>query len=88
MCQGYNEQGSLMKTDTVLITPFSPKALAGVIVLTIIDSLFLRFTKLIDEDTSYQNSKPWPPLLSPIPSTYYHYFHTLETPSKDLTCPW
>ena len=43
VCQESNEQGSLVWTDTVLITPCFPEAWVGVTVLTVTDSLSLRF---------------------------------------------
>ena len=82
--QGTYEQGSLVRINTALISVFFLKVSTGITRLTITDSLSLRLRQVLvvllqvvvsDEDVCNQNGKP-SNLPSPIPSNYYHHFHT------------
>ena len=73
--------GSLLRTGTVLISPFFVWTVKTG--LTITDSLLLRLWILV----YFRSGKPSnPPSL--IPSDYCHYFHTLIIPPQELTFPW
>ena len=93
--KGTKEQGRLLRTDNVLISPFFLKVWIVITGLTITDSLFAQAQKIDvlqvvvsnEDDACNRNDKPFnPPSL--IPSTYCHYFHTLLIPSEKLTFLW
>ena len=88
--QGTNEKGSLVRTDTVLISVFFLKVQTGMTGLRITDSLAqapktgVLQVVVSDEDACNQNGKPSnSPSL--IPLTYWHYFHTVLIPPQELT---
>ena len=83
-----------MKTGTALILPCFLEALIRITALIITGSLHISqnqktgmFQVAVSEDWYFnENGKPVTPSSS-LPSTYYHYFNTLLTPTKDLTHP-
>ena len=75
LSQGTRELGSLMSTDTVLISPFFFK-------------LWTMITGLIINDSYCSDSENWSNLPFLIPSTYFHYFHILLIAPQELTFPW
>ena len=68
VCQGTNEQGSIVRTDTDLSSLFFLKAQTGITGITTTDSLSLVVS---DEDACNQNGKPFNSTF-PLPSTYCH----------------
>ena len=73
LSQGIRELGSLVRTDTVLISSFFFK------VCTVITGLTISLRKLVFCRFGRSSNPP-----SLIPSTYCHYFHTLLIPHKNL----
>ena len=88
LCRGTMAQGSCVRTDTVLTSPFFLKVWTVIKGLTITDSLSLRIRKLVYcIGVLNPNGKPFNPA-SPIHSAFFHYFHTLLIQSQELTFPW
>ena len=81
--QGTRELGSLMRTQTVLISPFFLKVWTAIAGLTITDSSLLRLRKLVYCRCGKLSNPP-----SFIPSTYFHYFYTLLIPPQELAFSW
>ena len=81
--QGKRELGVLVRTDTVLFSPFFLKVWTVIKGLTNTDSLSLTLRKLV----YFRYGKPFNPP-SFIPSAYCHYFHTLLISPQELTFPW
>ena len=80
--QQTRELGSLLRTDTVLISLFFVQVWAVITGLTITNSLSHRFRKFIHCSCG----KPSNPL-SLVLSTYCHYFHILLIPPRELIFP-
>ena len=74
--------GSLVRTDTVLLSPFHLNVWTVVTGLAITDSSSLRLRKLIYCKCGKPSN---PPFL--MPSTNCHYFHTPLIPPQELTSP-
>ena len=82
--QGTRELWSIVRTDTVLISPFFLKVWTVIAGLTHnTDSLSIRLKKLIYSSCD-KPSNPYPL----IPSTYFHYFHIQLIPPQELTFSW
>ena len=89
--QGTRKLGSLVGTNTVLISRFFLKLRTVITGFKTTDSFSLRLKKLLklvvsDEDASDRNGKPFSPA-SLISLTYYHYLHSQLIPSQELTFP-
>ena len=74
--------GSLVITETVLISPFLLNIWTVITGLTITDSSLLRLRELV-----YCRCGKTSNLSSLKPATYCHYFHTLLIPPEELTFP-
>ena len=91
--RGTRELGSLVRTDTVLISPFSLKVWKVVTGLTITDFLSLRLRNLVYNKSS--NNTTWCVTNHPIHLLPYSQTivitsirYTLLIPPQELTFPW